>query len=37
VAARPGAVVPLPCYVKRTVFRALLATAGWTGATVIRP
>ena len=36
--ALPGAVRhPLPCYVERcqrTTFRALIVTAGWTGATV---
>jgi hypothetical protein len=26
-----------PRYAERTVFRALMATAGWTGATTIRP
>jgi hypothetical protein len=38
VAARPAPpIAPLPCHVERTVFRALSATAGWTGATVIGP
>ena len=27
----------LPCYVERAVFRPRIATAGWTGATVIKP
>jgi len=29
---RPPA--PLPCYLQRTVFRALIATAGWTGVSL---
>jgi hypothetical protein len=39
MAALAGAVgqPPLLCYTERMVFRALMATAGWTGATVIRP